>query len=91
MKRKYRWTLLIYDSLVYLASALLILIIYPSSIDKLTPALIVSHTIMGVGVSDCHEKLDYTGAVKPPVRKFGNRNSGRLETGMIAPECGEAA
>ena len=44
MKRKLRWTLLIYDTLVYLASALLILVIYPSSIDKLTPA----HTVVGM-------------------------------------------
>ena len=48
MKRKLRWTLLIYDTLVYLASALLILVIYPSSIDKLTPALVAIHTVVGM-------------------------------------------
>ena len=26
--------------------------------------------------------IEYTGAVKPPVREFGKRDSGRLETGM---------
>ncbi len=48
MKQKLRWVLMIYDLIVYLASALLILVIYPSSIDKLTPALIVAHTAVGL-------------------------------------------
>ena len=48
MKRKLRWTLLFYDALIYLASALLILVIYPSSIDHLTPALVAIHIIVGL-------------------------------------------
>ena len=32
----------------------------------------------------------YTGAVKPPVRRTGNRESGRKET-VISVACGEAA
>ena len=44
MKAKIRWMLMLYDLLIYLACALLVLVIYPSSIDKLTPLLIVEHT-----------------------------------------------
>lgn len=39
---------MMYDMLVYFACALLILVIYPSSIDKLTPILIVAHTAVGM-------------------------------------------
>ena len=47
MKAKIRWMLMLYDLLIYLACALLVLVIYPSSIDKLTPLLIVEHTAVG--------------------------------------------
>ena len=47
MRQKIRWMLVVYDAVVYLACALLILIIYPSSIDKLTPALVAAHTALG--------------------------------------------
>ena len=46
MKRKLRWMLLVYDSIVYLACAVLILIIYPRTADNLTPALVVIHMIL---------------------------------------------
>ena len=32
------------------------------------------------------KQLGYTGAVKPPVRMTGNRESGHKETGMCAAE-----
>ncbi len=47
MKHNIRWPLVLYDTLVYLASACLILIIYPSYIDSLTPGLIAAHTALG--------------------------------------------
>lgn len=48
MKQKIRWTLLIYDSIVYVLSAMLILVIYPSSIDQLTPVLMILHGMFGL-------------------------------------------
>ncbi len=47
MKRKIRWELLFFDSLVYLLSALLILVIYPSSIHKLTAFESIIHGLAG--------------------------------------------
>ena len=48
MKRKIRWALMIYDSLIFLICALFILVIYPSNIDALTPSLIMLHTAVGL-------------------------------------------
>ena len=47
MKHQLRWKLLIYDTIMYLLSAVLILIIYPRSIDKLTPNLVAFHMCLG--------------------------------------------
>ena len=47
MKRKIRWALASYDTVVYLITAIFIMIIYPSSIDHLTPALTAIHIVIG--------------------------------------------
>ncbi len=47
MTHKLRWKLLIYDAAVYLLSAVLILIIYPRSIDHLTMNLVAAHMVAG--------------------------------------------
>ena len=47
MGRKIRWMLVLYDTLVYLTSCIFILIIYPSSIDRLNPALVAVHMVVG--------------------------------------------
>ena len=47
MKRKLRGRLVVYDTLMYLACALLILIIYPDGADKLTPGLTAFYVIGG--------------------------------------------
>ena len=47
MKHKIRWTLLAYDALLYFLSSYFILVIYPSSIDHLTPPLVAGHMIAG--------------------------------------------
>ncbi len=47
MKHKIRWTLLFYDTLLYLLSTYFILVVYPSSIDRLTPRLVAGHMIFG--------------------------------------------
>ena len=48
MKRKIRWALLLIDALVYAATALFILVLYPSHIDKLTPQLAAAHMCAGL-------------------------------------------
>lgn len=40
----------------------------------------------GMFLEDLRELNGYTGAVKPPVRMTGNRESGHKETGMCAAE-----
>ena len=47
MKRKIRWELLFFDTLVYLICSLFILVIYPSSINKLTPLQVVLYIVVG--------------------------------------------
>ena len=47
MGHKLKWKLLIYDTIVYLLSAVLILIIYPRSVDHLTMELVIIHMITG--------------------------------------------
>ena len=47
MKRKIRWELLFFDSLVYLLSALLILVIYPSNITVLSPVEVIIYILAG--------------------------------------------
>ena len=50
MKRKHklRWTLMLYDTAIYLFSAILVLVLYPSSIDHLTPPQITMHAALGL-------------------------------------------
>ena len=45
--KKIRWTLAFYDTLIYLFSCIFLLIIYPRSIDSLTPSLTVIHILLG--------------------------------------------
>ena len=47
MKRTIRWELLFFDSLIYLFSALMILVFYPSSLIVLTPWQVVAYTLVG--------------------------------------------
>ena len=47
MKPKIRWALLLYDLIVYAASSVFILVIYPSSIDKLDAEMVLIHIIFG--------------------------------------------
>ena len=47
MKPKLRWALLAYDTVVYLMAAVLILIIYPRTIDHLTGNLVAMHMVLG--------------------------------------------
>ena len=47
MKRKTRWELLFFDTLVYLTSALFILVVYPSSIYKLSHLQIAMYVVSG--------------------------------------------
>ena len=47
MKHKLRWTLAVYDALLYFISCIFILVIYPSSIDHLTTGLVVAHIVVG--------------------------------------------
>lgn len=47
MKRKIRWALVFYDTIIYLFSSIIILVIYPSSIDHLTPILTIIHILLG--------------------------------------------
>ena len=47
MKHKIRWTVVLYDTLLYLLSSYFILVVYPSSIDHLTPALVFGHMVVG--------------------------------------------
>lgn len=47
LKRKIRWELLFFDSLVYLLSALFILVFYPSNIFILTPLQVAAYTVFG--------------------------------------------
>lgn len=48
MKRKIRWTLLIYDTIVFLVSAFFILVVYPSSVDRLSPQHVTAYMIVGL-------------------------------------------
>ena len=49
MKRhKVRWTLVLYDTLLYAISCIFILIIYPSSIDHLNSGLVIAHIAIGL-------------------------------------------
>lgn len=47
MRRKIRWALVFYDTIIYLLSSIFILVIYPSSIDHLTPGLMAIHILLG--------------------------------------------
>ena len=47
-KRKQRWLLAFYDSILYLLVAILILFIYPGSADSLTPAMAVLYGATGL-------------------------------------------
>ncbi len=47
MNQKIRWGLVFYDALVYLISALFILVIYPSTINVLTPGQIALYIVVG--------------------------------------------
>ena len=47
MKRKIRWTLVLYDALFFIISCIIILVIYPASFDSLTPNLIFSYSFVG--------------------------------------------
>ena len=47
LKRKIRWELLFFDSLIYLLSALLILVIYPSSVYTMTKLQTCVYAIAG--------------------------------------------
>ncbi len=48
MKHRFRWTLVLYDLLIFIFSAVLILFIYPRSIDNVTAALAMMHILLGV-------------------------------------------
>lgn len=45
--KKTRWMLVLYDTLIYLASCIFLLIIYPRSIDNISAGLTVAHIILG--------------------------------------------
>ncbi len=47
MSNKIRWKLLFFDTILYLMSAVLILMVYPSSIYVLSPLQIVMYTVLG--------------------------------------------
>ena len=47
MKHKLRWALAAYDGLLYILSCIFILVIYPSSIYRLTVGLVIAHIIVG--------------------------------------------
>jgi len=47
LKRKTRWELLFFDTLIYLISALFILVLYPSSIYKLSMLQLCAYTLAG--------------------------------------------
>ena len=47
MKRKIRWELLFFDSLVYLLSALFIFVFYPSSLFRLSFLQVAAYTLFG--------------------------------------------
>jgi len=48
VRRSIRWTLLFYDLLIFLISVIFILVIYPSSITRLTTELILIHAGMSL-------------------------------------------
>ena len=50
MKSKVRWMLVFYDAIVFLLCALFILVIYPSSIDRLSSGIIAIYTLVSVAV-----------------------------------------
>ena len=47
MKPKTRWELVLFDSLIYLASAMLILVVYPSNITEITTEQVIIFTLVG--------------------------------------------
>ena len=47
MKRKIRWELIFFDALVFLISALMIFVVYPSSVSHLTRDQIILYTVIG--------------------------------------------
>ena len=47
MKRKIRWELLVFDSLVYLLCSLFILVLYPSTIYRLTLLQTLAYALVG--------------------------------------------
>lgn len=54
MKRKIRWELLFFDSLVYLLSALFIFVFYPSALFKLSHLQLTAYTLFGwICVTGC--------------------------------------
>ncbi len=46
-KHRIRWQLMMYDALIFLFCALILLVVYPSNFDKLTPELILLNTAVG--------------------------------------------
>ena len=46
-KRKIRWALVIYDTLIYLFSAFFIMVLYPSSINPLPTDMVILYTCVG--------------------------------------------
>lgn len=48
MKHKYRWALVFYDLIIYLISAIVIVFVYPRSIDNVTSGLAVIHVAIGL-------------------------------------------
>ena len=50
MKRTIRWELLFFDTLVYLACGLVILVFYPSAITVLTPLEVTVYMVVGWGL-----------------------------------------
>ena len=47
MKHKFRWALVLYDMLLYLISSVLIVFVYPRSIDNVTAELAIIHILLG--------------------------------------------
>ena len=47
MNRKIRWELIFFDALVFLISALMIFVVYPSSVSHLTRDQIILYTVIG--------------------------------------------
>lgn len=47
MKHKFKWTLVFYDFLIFLISSILLVFIYPRSIDNVTAGLAIIHILFG--------------------------------------------